>query len=432
MSHEPFAAAPTLPPEAAQPPDEPWAGHIVAGRYRLIRKLGEGGMGAVFLAEHLKLQKQVALKTIHAGIAGQAEVAARFAREAMASARIEHPHVVSAIDFGTLDDGSAFLVMQLARGEGLRERMVREGAMPFALASLIIEQMADALAAAHAAGIVHRDLKPENVVLEPTDGAPVHVRVLDFGIAHLRSDAEPAQAPTGGAPLTRLGVVMGTPGYMAPEQALGQPVDERTDLYALGVMLWELCAGRPPFEGESLTAIVTQQLAGSPPALPAGLPGVPAQLGGLLASLLSPQPEGRPASATELRDRLRALRTAPRAARSPKPLVPTRIAKQCAAAAAVLVVALALALVARRSAPAAQEAPTEAAAVRAASPEPQTAPEPVRESAGRPQPAAAPAASAPEPATARPEPAPTRRSKGRTRRESIGSRVRRTVDSIFR
>lgn len=270
-------------------------------------------MGAVFIAEHVALQKQVALKTIHAELTGHAEIAARFAREAMASARIEHPGVVSALDFGTLEGGGAFLVMQLVRGEGLRERLLRESALPWCDACELMEQMSDAVAAAHAEGIVHRDLKPENVVLENAKSGGVVVRVLDFGIAHLRSESALAVPTHAGAPLTRLGVVMGTPGYMAPEQAVGQPVDERTDVYALGVMLWELLAGRRPFSGETLTAIITQQFAAEPPALPSDAQAVPSGLAALVAQMLSARPEERPASAFEVRDRLRALRHEPQA-----------------------------------------------------------------------------------------------------------------------
>ncbi len=313
MSQRETAFDATLPPP---PPDAERGvgpGFVVDGRYRILEQLGEGGMGAVFLAEHLALHKQVALKTIHAELTGHAEIAARFAREAMASARIEHPGVVSALDFGELEAGGAFLVMQLVRGEGLRSRLHREAPLPWREACDLMEQMADAVAAAHAEGIVHRDLKPENVVLEPLKAGGVQVRVLDFGIAHLRS--EPAAASTGDAraPLTRLGVVMGTPGYMSPEQAVGQPVDERTDLYALGVMLWEMLVGRRPFDGDTLTAIVSQQFAAEPPPLPSDAQPVPQGLHALVAQLLAAQPELRPSNALEVRDRLRALRHEPEA-----------------------------------------------------------------------------------------------------------------------
>ncbi len=306
----PVELAATLPPPALEPASGEWGpGSIVDGRYAIVEKLGEGGMGAVFLAEHLKLKKQVALKTIHAELAGHAEIAARFAREAMASARIEHPGVVSALDYGTLDTGGAFLVMQFVRGEGMRNRLSREPVLPWREACELIEQITDAVAAAHAAGIVHRDLKPENVVLEPNPAGGHNVKVLDFGIAHLRAEARAPESTTHvRTALTRVGAVMGTPGYMAPEQAVGQPVDERTDIYALGVMLWECLAGRQPFTGDSLTEIIAQQFAPAPPALPAEAQEVPAELAALLARMLAPQLEQRSASAVEVRDTLRRLR----------------------------------------------------------------------------------------------------------------------------
>jgi serine/threonine-protein kinase len=196
--------------------------------------------------------------------------------------------------------------MQLVRGEGLRKRLARSGSLPWQLACEVIEQIADAVAAAHAAGIVHRDLKPENVVLE---GEALHVKVLDFGIAHLRAGAAGSQTLSSGAPLTQIGAVMGTPGYMAPEQATGQPVDERADVYALGVMLWELIVGVRPFDGASFTEIVAKQFAGKAPELPAAAQPVPQELAAYLTQLLAVRPEERPASAGEVRDRLRVLRT---------------------------------------------------------------------------------------------------------------------------
>jgi serine/threonine protein kinase len=310
----PAELAATLPPPPPEELAELRPGSTVDGRYRILEKLGEGGMGAVFIAEHLALHKQVALKTIHSNLGGHAEIAARFAREAMVSARIEHPGVVSAMDFGTLESGGAYLVMQLVRGEGLRRRLEREPSLPWTEACSLMEQIADAVAAAHGAGIVHRDLKPENVVLEPSETSGVNVKVLDFGIAHLRSEAPELRTLAPNAPLTQLGVVMGTPGYMAPEQAVGQPVDERADVYALGVMLWEFLAGRQPFSGSSLTEIIAKQFAPSPPPLPDQAQHVPHELSALIHQMLAARPEERPRSALEVRERLRTLRTAgPRA-----------------------------------------------------------------------------------------------------------------------
>jgi serine/threonine protein kinase len=217
--------------------------------------------------------------------------------------------LVSALDYGKLDEGAAYLVMQLARGENLRQRLEREHALAWPMACEVIEQIADAVAAAHAVGIVHRDLKPENVILEPREGSALPLKVLDFGIAHLRADAEATTALAPGRPLTQLGVVMGTPGYMGPEQAVGQPVDERTDIYSLGVVLWELIAGRRPFEGQSLTEIVTQQFASEPPRLPLDAQAVPEALSTYLAQMLASRPDARPQSAADVRERMRELRS---------------------------------------------------------------------------------------------------------------------------
>ena len=271
-------------------------GDLIDGRYRIISLLGEGGMGAVFLAEHTGLSKEVALKVIHPSFAGDGEIRARFTREAMASARIDHPHVASALDIGTLPEGSAYLVMPLVRGPSLADVLDR-GPMPWPHAVAIAAQIADALDAAHTAGIVHRDLKPDNVVLVPREDGRDHVKVLDFGIAGL-SGEDPAL----GRPLTRVGVVMGTPGYMSPEQAIGETVDIRTDLYALGVIIWEAIVGRPLFEGNEVTGIVTKQLTTTVTPLRELESAVPPELDALVSSLLARAREERPARAADVRD----------------------------------------------------------------------------------------------------------------------------------
>jgi serine/threonine-protein kinase len=279
--------------------DASWVGRVVDDRYRIEKLLGEGGMGAVFLAEHLKLQKKVALKVILPQFAGDGEIAERFAREAMASARLDHPHVASALDYGVLPDGGAYLVMQFVRGKSLRATMTSR-ARDVGFACEVGAQIADALTAAHAAGIVHRDLKPDNVVLEPKEGGGELVRVLDFGIARVVGDGDVTQDTK--KQLTRVGTIIGTPGYMAPEQAVGEAVDLRADLYALGVILWELLAGRTLFPEEDLTAIVTKQLTSAAPPLP---DEVPPELRELVARLLERERSLRPQKAGEVREVLR-------------------------------------------------------------------------------------------------------------------------------
>jgi serine/threonine-protein kinase len=272
-----------------------WIGRVLDERYRIEALLGEGGMGAVFVAEHVKLGKKVALKVILPRHAGDAELAQRFAREAMVSARIEHPHVASALDYGALPEGGAYLVMQLARGRRLLSLMnERQG---WEVACEVGVQLAGALAAAHAQGVVHRDLKPENVIVETRDDGSPHVKVLDFGIARVAGGAQP---------LTRAGTVLGTPGYMPPEQALGDAVDARADVYALGVILWELATGGQLFEEPDLGAILSTQMRRAAPRTTERIAGIPEGFGDLVASMLARSRDARP-TALEVRDRLERL-----------------------------------------------------------------------------------------------------------------------------
>lgn len=281
-----------------------WVGRVLDDRYRIDSLLGTGGMGAVFVGEHLKLMKKVAIKVIHAEFAGDGDVAERFAREAVAAGQMEHPHVASATDYGTLAEGGAYLVMQYVRGRSLRDAMDEEGALPWQAAAEIGVQVADALAAAHQKGYVHRDLKPDNVMLEPRDGGSKLVKVLDFGIARVASEKA---VGGGGRTLTRVGTVIGTPGYMAPEQALGELVDYRADLYALGLLMHEMITGRPLFDQKELTAIVTRQLTETPVRLAEVAEGVPPELDTLVAQMLHRDKDGRPQGAAEIRDALRSL-----------------------------------------------------------------------------------------------------------------------------
>ena len=288
-----------LSPPAPDAPPTAWVGHTLDGRYKIRELLSEGGMGAVFIAEHLSLRTQVAVKMIHAELTDNEEIAARFQREAMATAQVRHPNVASAIDFGQRPGGGAYLVTELVRGPSLTDEIHR-GRMPWTKVCDIGAQIADALTAAHTAGIVHRDLKPDNILLSPTEDGFL-VKVLDFGIARV------PDASAGAAPLTRLGTVMGTPGYMAPEQAMGEPTDHRTDLYALGVILWECLAGRPLWDGGELSDMLTRQLTQPPPPLAGEVPDMPVELERLIQQLLAREAKQRPATAREVRDVLRQL-----------------------------------------------------------------------------------------------------------------------------
>ncbi len=287
-------------------------------------------MGAVFVAEHLGLHKQVALKVVHAEYADNQELLARFAREALAGSRIDHPSVVAALDYGALAEGGAYLVMPLVPGENLSDVLKRRGALPWAEAVELGVQIAGALAAAAAQGFVHRDLKPDNILIETREsGAPL-ARVIDFGIARLSEElsesglkAPPAQ------PLTKAGAIIGTPGYMAPEQALGKPATHAADLYSLGVVLWEALAGQPLWLGDSIQAILQAQLKLTPPAIRDKHPQakLPPALEELVQQLLSRRPEQRPESALAVRDRLQALLPS-NSARAPQPAPPRSGSRQ--------------------------------------------------------------------------------------------------------
>jgi tRNA A-37 threonylcarbamoyl transferase component Bud32 len=277
-------------------------GTVVAGRYRVERLLGTGGMGAVYRAEHVHMRKTVALKVLHRELASVNEVVARFEREAIAAARIEHPNVVAASDFGKLEDGSFYLALEYVDGKSLRE-LVAKGPLPTERVVEIARQTALALSAAHGAEIIHRDLKPDNVMLLPEPDGTSRVKVLDFGIARVALPNAPDATH-----LTRVGVVMGTVAYMSPEQATGQAVDGRTDLYSLGVMMYEMIAGRQPFEAELASQVLARQLVEPPPPLPSSTP--PA-LALLVLDLLAKAPADRPASARVVLARLAALSAAP-------------------------------------------------------------------------------------------------------------------------
>lgn len=312
-----------LGPAALRPAPDPLIGQVIAERYRILRSLAEGGMGVVYVAEHLSLHKEVALKLIRREYAAHEEVLTRFAREALATAQFEHPHVVSAIDYGSLAEGNAYFVMQLVRGRSLRALLQERGALPYRRVCSLGAQIADALSAAHASGIIHRDLKPENILVETRDDGSDLVKILDFGIARIDSqlDNAPSDARPGQA-LTRVGMVMGTPGYMAPEQALGDTLDHRADLYALGVVLWESLAGRDLWSGEDFTALVTRQMSEDPPLTrtQGGDPECPEALEALIQALLARNPDDRPALPGAVRDELRALSLTDRV-RSIHPLV---------------------------------------------------------------------------------------------------------------
>ena len=264
------------PPSAAGFPSE-------IADYRLGQILGEGGMGRVYEAEDVALGRKVALKVMRPDAAGDPDARERFLREARAAAAIEHDHVVTVHRVGE-EHGIPFLVMPLLRGEPLDARLKREGRLPLRDALRIGREIAEGLAAAHDAGLIHRDIKPANVWLEGERG---RAKILDFGLARSRgADKE----------LTRNGAIMGTPAYMAPEQARGEPVDFRADLFGLGCVLYQMVSGKRPFDGDSAFAIMTAVTTETPKSLTEWA-GVPRRTSDFVASLLAKRPADRPASA---------------------------------------------------------------------------------------------------------------------------------------
>ncbi len=316
-STPPKTADASVPPLAAisdadpreQDAADPWLGRVLDGRYRVLERLGQGGMGTVYVAEHLTLHKQVALKLVTDNEGPDSGHARRFVREAMVTSLIDHPNVISALDFGTFEDGTSYLAMNLVRGPTLGRVLRDEGCLTWARAAEIGAQVADALCAAQSQNIVHRDLKPDNVILQRLPDGKELVKLLDFGIAkHTRDSLAPPPMRSTQA-VTRVGVVIGTLGYMAPEQAVGKRADHRSDLYGLGALLWECVVGRKLWAFDDVQALLAEQLnkpARSVREASADLT-IPDSFDSLVAGLLAINPSDRPQSPAEVRDSLRVL-----------------------------------------------------------------------------------------------------------------------------
>jgi serine/threonine protein kinase len=259
----------------------------VVGPYRVVRRIGVGGMGTVYVAEHLLLERLVALKVLAPLSAEQPEAIDRFLLEARSASRIRHPNVVEVFDLGQSAEGHVYIAMELLEGADLEALLASEGALPWQRARDIGMQIAAALGAAHAGGIIHRDLTPQNVFIERRyDAIGERVKLLDFGVAKQMS----ANAPR----LTRGGLVCGTPGYMAPEQIEERPVDQRVDIYSLGCVLYHMLTGATPFRAESTMAMLRKQVEGRvlPPSL-AGARPIPPALDALVLRALHPDPAHR-------------------------------------------------------------------------------------------------------------------------------------------
>ncbi|HJU55138.1 MAG TPA: serine/threonine-protein kinase [Pyrinomonadaceae bacterium] len=262
---------------------------IIAGRFRIECEIGTGGMGTVYRATHLGLERPVAVKIIKPEYASDPDVADRFMREARTMAKLRHPHAAMIFDAGNLPDGRHFIIMEFVEGHTLSEALETEGRFSPERAVRIAADICDVLAEAHNLGIVHRDLKPSNIMLNERG-----VCVLDFGVAKVlatSADATHTHATTGS------GVIVGTPRYMSPEQCLGQRIGARSDLYSLGVLLYEMLAGRPPFTDPLASAVLVKQATAHPPPLPKLRHDVPRALSLAVHTLLAKRPDDRPANA---------------------------------------------------------------------------------------------------------------------------------------
>jgi serine/threonine-protein kinase len=233
--------------------DDKFVGKTLPGGYHILDLISVGGMGRVYRAEQSALGRTVAVKIIHPHLLSDENSALRFITEARAASQLNHPNSIAVFDFGRTDDGQPYLVMEFLRGKDLARVAYEEGPLAFSRIVEVLRQVLQALSEAHDLGIVHRDLKPENVILEPLRRGGDFVKVVDFGLAKLRADA---QTPS----VTSPGIVCGTPDYMAPEQGRGDPIDGRSDLYAVGVMLFQLLTGRLPFEADSPTQVVMMHM----------------------------------------------------------------------------------------------------------------------------------------------------------------------------
>jgi serine/threonine-protein kinase len=279
---------------------------VEVDRYRILRRIGEGGMGIVYEAEHVVIEKKVALKVLRDDFSNRPEVVERFKQEAKAASRIGNQHIVDISDFGVTPSGASYFVMEMLDGDDLANELSREGTLALTRAADIVAQCCRALAAAHAKGIVHRDMKPENIFLTHRDGRPDFVKIVDFGIAKM-SDIETTGAP--GRKLTKTGMIFGTPEYMSPEQAAGKAtLDHRVDIYALGVIFYEVITGRVPFVGDTFMGVLTQHMFEPVPALTETNPNVNVspEIEAFIGRALAKDPDERYQSCDEMYEALEA------------------------------------------------------------------------------------------------------------------------------
>ncbi|HSN91378.1 MAG TPA: serine/threonine-protein kinase, partial [Anaeromyxobacteraceae bacterium] len=266
-------------------------GRVLADRYRIVRRIGEGGMGAVYLCEHVVLHRPLAVKVLRRDLSNDPEIVERFRNEAIAASQIGQENVVDVFDIGKTDDGALYYVMEALEGRSVGAILRHDGPIAVPRALAVLEQVGRALGAAHARGVVHRDLKPDNVFLVRREDGSEQAKLLDFGIS---------KVDQAGERLTQAGAIIGTPEYMAPEQAAGAAVDHRTDVYALGVMAYELLTGALPFEGDNAIATLVAHQTRPPEPPSRRRSGVPPDVDALVLRALAKRPEDRFDSMAEL------------------------------------------------------------------------------------------------------------------------------------
>jgi serine/threonine protein kinase len=299
-ARKPGTAGKPLPSDAPTAPDpDPWVGREI-DKYRVVRLIGHGGMGSVYEGLNTRIQKRVALKFIERRLAKNAEVVARFHREALAASAIDSPNIVQIFDSGVTEEGAPYIVMELLPGQDLGRHLRAIGRLELGAALHVVGQILKALGKAHGAGIVHRDLKPDNVFLVEREGETATVKLVDFGVSKIASrEGVPLET------LTQQGTVVGTPHYMSPEQAQALPdVDRRTDIYSVGAILYECLAGRPPHVGRSYEQVIVHICTRDVEDVRVGAPEVPAEISAVIAHSLARDRDQRFASAAEFLDAL--------------------------------------------------------------------------------------------------------------------------------
>ncbi len=284
---------------------------VISGKYRLIESIGGGAMGEVFKAEHLMMHKTVAIKILHQDMSESAEIVERFKREAQSAAAIDHSNLCAVMDFDMTSDNEFYLVMEYLEGDTLLKRIKQNHTLPPGECIFILQQLLSVLQCAHDKGIVHRDVKPENVVLINKEGTNDFVKLLDFGIAHTENDAQDPEDSGSGAFKTRAGFIYGTPEYMAPEQANGRQIDYRVDLYACGIILFEMLMGHVPFESEDVINVLHKQFMEPPPHLDVANIECGEQFDAIIQKLLAKTRDDRYQSANEVIEALSQLPVSP-------------------------------------------------------------------------------------------------------------------------